>query len=394
MPYHYMYTLAFSERITINQRLILKPKFLFIVLLFIPVIALGIPFVSRASIVSLDTSSLSAEEDSLSSSSDNSQSMPLLQPAINTNPNPYASDSGPTIVSDQALMTSAGPSGTEVDIDGDAQPESDKITLYTVKDGDTLPQIAKLFNISINTILWANNLKSGATIKTGNQLAILPVTGVKYTVKKGDTLESIAKAFSSDASDIGSFNNIDDTTLVAGTDIVIPDGEQTAISPDDSSSESQSTPPKSSDESKIKTAVEGAVKKIIEKVTTTLNNSGSTAIDTTGYFIRPIVGGVRTQGLHGHNAVDLADKIGTPVHAAAAGQVIIAKQGGWNGGYGNYIVISHDNGTQTLYAHLSSVEVSVGQMVTQDQVIGLMGSTGDSTGSHVHFEVRGGKNPF
>ena len=113
-----------------------------------------------------------------------------------------------------------------------------------------------------------------------------------------------------------------------------------------------------------------------------------------GYYMRPITGGVRTQGIHGYNAVDLASSCGTPVYASASGNVLIAKTGGWNSGYGNYIVISHPNGTQTLYAHFTSLVVAPGWAVTKGNLIGYMGTTGLSTGCHVHFEIRGAKNPF
>jgi len=114
-----------------------------------------------------------------------------------------------------------------------------------------------------------------------------------------------------------------------------------------------------------------------------------------GYYGHPIPSGARrTQGLHGYNGVDLGAPNGTPVVASAAGTVIISRQGGWNGGYGNYVVISHGNGTQTLYAHLSSNTVQTGDSVLQGQMIGYVGSTGRSTGAHLHIEVRGAKNPF
>ncbi len=90
----------------------------------------------------------------------------------------------------------------------------------------------------------------------------------------------------------------------------------------------------------------------------------------------------------------MAASAGAPIRAAAAGEVIVSKTGGWNGGYGNYIVIKHANGTQTLYAHNSSNAVSAGASVAQGEVIGYVGNTGRSTGSHLHFEVRGAKNPF
>ena len=113
-----------------------------------------------------------------------------------------------------------------------------------------------------------------------------------------------------------------------------------------------------------------------------------------GSYSHPVPGSVKTQGIHGYNAVDLAAPIGTTVYAAAGGEVIISKSSGWNGGYGNYIVIRHNDGSQTLYAHLSYNSVGVGQYVGTGAVIGSVGNTGRSTGPHLHFEVRGSRNPF
>jgi murein DD-endopeptidase MepM/ murein hydrolase activator NlpD len=113
-----------------------------------------------------------------------------------------------------------------------------------------------------------------------------------------------------------------------------------------------------------------------------------------GYYFRPIDNGRRSQGIHGRNAVDLADSCGTPIMASAEGRVLIARNSGWNGGYGKYIVISHSNGTQTLYAHMSRVDTFSGADVVKGQVIGLVGTTGHSTGCHLHLEIRGAKNPF
>jgi murein DD-endopeptidase MepM/ murein hydrolase activator NlpD len=116
-------------------------------------------------------------------------------------------------------------------------------------------------------------------------------------------------------------------------------------------------------------------------------------ISTVGYFIEPLVNYHKTQKLHGHNAVDLAAPAGTPILAAAEGEVVISRAG-WNGGYGRYIVIQHGNGTQTVYGHASKLLVSEGDFVKQGQEIALVGSSGESTGPHLHVEVRGGKNPF
>jgi murein DD-endopeptidase MepM/ murein hydrolase activator NlpD len=101
-----------------------------------------------------------------------------------------------------------------------------------------------------------------------------------------------------------------------------------------------------------------------------------------------------TQGLHGYNGIDIGVPTGTAIYAAAGGTVIISRNSGWNGGYGDYIVISHDNGVQTLYGHLSRTVVQTGARVEQGDIIGYSGMTGKATGPHLHFEVRGAKNPF
>lgn len=115
-----------------------------------------------------------------------------------------------------------------------------------------------------------------------------------------------------------------------------------------------------------------------------------------GYFGNPLNGAGRlSQGIHGHNGVDFSAPSGTPIYAAASGSVTTVKSGGgWNSGYGNYVVISHPNGSSTLYAHMSSVAISGGS-VSKGQLIGYVGNTGQATGNHLHFEVRGGmQNPF
>ncbi len=289
----------------------------------------------------------------------NSQTMSLLEAV--SNPDPKAGKGVDiTIVAGSALEASAGPLGTAADID-DSAPKSDQISVYVVREGDTLSGIADMFGVSVNTIVWANDLP-GKTVSVGATLVILPVTGVKYTVKAGDTLATIAKKFKGDADDIAGFNGfVPNHTLAAGEEIIIPDGEiQTVVTP--------------------KTIVKGSSKGVVQSLV--------------GFFLRPVVRATVTQGIHGHNGVDLGANLGEPILASAAGTVIISRAGGYNGGYGTYVVIAHSNGTQTLYAHNSSNVVSVGERVTRGQVIGYVGNTGKSTGPHLHFEVRGAKNPF
>jgi murein DD-endopeptidase MepM/ murein hydrolase activator NlpD len=289
------------------------------------------------------------------------QTMALPKPAMNIDPTAGRGGGDITIVDDSALLPDEGPSGTLADI---VKPKNSTISVYVVRSGDTLSSIAKLFGVSANTILWANDLPRGKPLQIGQTLTILPVTGLQYTVKKGDTLGSIAKKYGGEASEIASFNGIEESALAVGTVIIIPDGEVPAA-------------PSSSGSSSISN---GIPRGTLEQI---------------GYYLRPLIGGTRSQGIHGYNGVDLAAPSGTPILASASGDVIVAKQGGWNGGYGNYVVIQHDNGSQTLYSHASSIIVAVGQHVVQGQVLGYVGRTGKATGNHLHFEIRNGiRNPF
>ena len=263
------------------------------------------------------------------------------------------------------LQATAGPlriSTEDIDF-----PVSDTISVYEVKKGDTLSTVAKLFGVSKNTIMWANDLKS-QTISPGDTLVILPMTGIKHTIKQGESLSSIAKKYRADSEDIAKFNGLtDDSELAVGDVILVPDGEIT-IAPSNKAKNGKTT-----GKSRI------------------LNSYSYSA--PSGFLIRPTTGR-RSQGIHGHNGVDIAGPQGTPIVAAANGRVIVARTGGYNGGYGNMIIMTHDNGVQTVYAHLRAIYVSGGQTIPQGTVIGEMGNTGRSTGSHLHFEVRGAKNPF
>jgi LysM repeat protein/cold shock CspA family protein len=315
-------------------------------------------------LVALFTQSVQAEESQQGSTFGNLQTMPLLRPAMNFSPAPARGGGEVTIVDNSAVIAAEGPSGTIADIE---KPKNATISRYVVREGDTLSGIAKMFGVSGNTILWANDLPRGATIHAGEQLTILPVTGVKYVVKTGDTLASIGKKLGADATEIGSFNGTDEAMLAVGDELIIPDGEIAAPPP---------VKPKIGAEPAHDVGPAGTLAQI-------------------GYYVAPLSSYIKTQGIHGYNGVDLAAPNGTPIFASASGQVIIAKAGGYNGGYGSYVVISHDNGSQTLYAHMSRVAAYDGENVVQGQVIGYVGSTGKSTGNHVHFEIRNGiKNPF
>lgn len=281
--------------------------------------------------------------------------MPLLQGVLNINPNAPRGGGDITIVGGTALLFE-GLGGLSENLDD--RPISDQISIYVVREGDTLSGIAKMFGVSVNTIRWNNEIR-GSAISPGQTLVILPVSGIRHTVKKGETLAGIAKLYRGDLGEIKRYNNITESTRLAVGDVVIvPDGELPASTP-------------ASSQVKFVTST-----KVYE-----------------GYYLRP-VGGPKTQGVHGYNGVDLGSPLGTPILASASGRVIISRNSGWNGGYGRYIVIQHGNGTQTLYSHNSENIVFEGAEVVQGQIIGYVGRTGKATGPHVHFEIRGARNPF
>lgn len=295
-------------------------------------------------------------------------STPALRASVNIDPNPNKGLGDVLQTSGgRALLASAGPAGTIADVAGSTP--SDSISIYVVRKGDTLGEIANMFGVSANTILWANDLKSARDVHPGDTLAILPISGVEHTVVKGDTLKSLAKKYGADVDEITLFNELDSSeSLKLGSVLIIPGGELLSQTPSKkpSSSRSYSNP---------------------------LRNTGGAAFP--GYFSNPVPGGTITQGPHGGNAVDIAAPRGTPIYAAADGIIIIARtNGAWNGGYGSYIVITHDNGSQTLYSHLKSATVGFGEAVNKGQLIGYVGTTGRVTGPHLHFEVRGAANPF
>ena len=241
---------------------------------------------------------------------------------------------------------------------------------YTVQAGDALFSIADQNKIKPETLLWANNdiLKgSPDSLRIGQVLKVPPVDGVYYKVQTGDTLASIAKKFSADLDDILNWpgNSIDLTTqqVVPGDYVMVPGGQE----------------------------------KTVAWVVPSVASSG--ALNSAGNPCGPGPVGsgfIWPTGNHylsgnnfwsGHPGIDIAAGLGAPVWAASAGTVTIA-QGGWNGGYGNVVMIDHNNGYLTVYGHLSLITVSACESVSAGHGIGLAGSTGNSTGPHLHFEIR------
>jgi murein DD-endopeptidase MepM/ murein hydrolase activator NlpD len=354
------------------------------------VVAAFIPATARAGIladfIERLRNSASAKETTAQA---NLQNIPLPQPALNINPSSARGGGDVQIVDDTALIPAEGPSGTIADIE---KPKNGTISKYIVRPGDTVSSIAKMFGVTSGTVLASNDIPKSGVLTVGQTLVILPVPGIPYTVKSGDTLASVAKRYGGDPDEIASFNEIPDGVLAVGTSIIIPNGEVPAPTP----SASQGQPTRSTPAPTRSRGVVGPSSIFANNPKEPAHNICEIGtLAQVSYYIAPVAHYVRTQGIHGYNGVDFGAPIGTPIVASAEGDVVIAKDGGWNGGYGSYVVIQHDNGSQTLYGHMSVVDVYDGEHVQQGQVIGAIGSTGKSTGAHLHFEIRNGiRNPF
>lgn len=260
------------------------------------------------------------------------------------------------------------PNGTIKDISSGTTIAANRseVVYYTVGTGDTISSIANQFRISVNTILWSNNLTAYSLIRPGDKLTILPVSGAMYTVKSGDTVGRIALKFGVEESSIFQYNSIKSANgLVIGKTIIIPGGKKI----DDTVIVKATTPSRTSN----------AVA-VIEKL---INPKKAPASSSS--MLWPTEGHRITQYYSWrHTGLDIANKVGTPLYAAEAGTVEFS---GWSNGYGNNVVINHGGGKKTRYAHASKLFVKVGEEVDRGEQIAAMGSTGWSTGPHIHFEV-------
>lgn len=234
----------------------------------------------------------------------------------------------------------------------------DKIINYEVQEGDTIATIATKFGIDEDTIRWQNNL-TGDRIKIGQKLEILPVAGVAHKVSKGDTVYSIAKRYDTESQSIvdfpfNTFSNDETFELAIGQIVIVPEGVKPATVP--------SAP---------------RIRQITPDAGTVV---------ASGQFVWPTAGTISQRFVWYHKGIDIANRAAPNILAADAGRVIVA---GWpdNSGYGNRVIIDHGNGFKTLYAHMAKIYVISGQSVGRGAAIGQMGSTGRSTGTHLHFEI-------
>lgn len=239
------------------------------------------------------------------------------------------------------------------------KPRSNVID-YKVKGGDTLASIAKEFDISVDTIKWANSLKND-TINPGQALKIPPVTGVVHKVNSGDSIYTIAKKYKTDPQAIvnfpfNDFADLDTFALNAGQVLYVPNGVI------------------------VEEGIDQGGQRFIAQI--------QAGVKGTSNFIWPTSGIITQYPIWYHMALDIANPSSPPILAADTGTVVEAQCARY--GYGCYIVINHGNGYKSLYAHMSAFSVSAGQAVGQGQRLGSMGSTGRSTGTHLHFEIREG----
>lgn len=346
-------------------------------------IAIALPAMSFAGVFSfvqdLFTTSTQAQE----STYHNSQTVPLLLATVS--PDPDADKGGPEISFDEEETAIIADGGVFGSIPGDYVASTGKEeNVYIVRPGDTLSDIAELFGVKAETIRWRNDIGAKEYIRAGQELRIPPADGVYHKIVKGDTIGGIAKKYSAETNTIASWNSLSDNSLKVGQEIFVPGGKQVVVAT------------KSTSTSSSQNVTTSAPAKVISSV-----SSSPLTAEALGSWIWPVNGGIVTQGYantsfanksgyykgNHHGGVDIGAPRGTEVLAAKAGTVTLSKTG-YNGGYGNYVIITHDDGTSTRYGHNTKNLVKVGQRVVQGQVIATIGSTGRVTGPHLHFEIR------
>ena len=259
-----------------------------------------------------------------------------------------------------------------------------EITTYDVQEGDTVFGIAERYNLTPQTILWGNYyilLDDPHRLKAGQELNILPVNGTYYEWQDGDGLNGVADFFGVDPSTIIDYpaNGLDSATIgdyanpniAPGTWLIVPGGERPFIS--------WSAPVGITREDPANSYIlgDGAC----EAITGGAVGYGAFIWPSANHYLSGYDWSPETN----HRGIDIAGNEGMAIFAADAGVVVYS---GWNNyGYGNVVILDHGTGFQTLYAHMSAINVGCGQSVGQGEVIGAFGNTGNSSGAHLHFEV-------
>ena len=223
---------------------------------------------------------------------------------------------------------------------------------YIIEEGDNLTIISRKIGANLDTLVSVNKISNANRLRPGQKIIVPNRNGLLYTMKKGETIEDVTERYDVSLNRVLSFNKISDASSIeVGDDIFLPGAKYTLDERIDKFGQMFSIP-------------------------TTITRISSVF----GYRVHPITG-VRTK----HMGVDIPGRINTPVYASRKGKVIFA---GYSGGYGNLVIVRHDKGYTTYYGHLNSITTKTGANVGVGVMIGRMGSTGRSTGSHLHFEVR------
>jgi murein DD-endopeptidase MepM/ murein hydrolase activator NlpD len=300
------------------------------------------------------------------------------------NPAPTQAGSPPALALFEPAVTSTVGLGRQAQLHTElpSRPRVD-VTQYTVQVGDTVFGIAEKFNLKPETVLWANQAVLGDnphSLRPGQELNILPIDGTYHRWSAGDGLNGVAKFFQVNPEDIVNYpgNDLDLTaigdfahpSIEPGTWLIIPGGRREFVS--------WSAPVIPREKPEVANVLgPGACTSVANGAV------GSSAF--TWPANHHYLSGFDYAPDANHPAIDIDGETGDPVYAADSGVVVYA---GWNNwGYGNMVVINHGNGWQTLYAHLNAYNVACGQSVSQGDVLGAIGATGNATGSHLHFEM-------
>lgn len=268
---------------------------------------------------------------------------------------------------------------------------------YVVQDGDTIGTIARRFNVNVGTILWNNNLTERQYIRPGDTLRIPPVSGILVRVKKGDTFGKLAQRYDTDATEIASANQLSLTSaLTVNAELVIPGAQPSELeqvrkqvvanaTPTPSSARPR-TPAPSDEMAPVDEGTVSQPEPVVPPPSIPKPPKADTSAVASSRLLWPTSGHGITQ-YYGwkHTGIDIDGDYSSPLYAAGDG---VIEKAGWNtGGYGLMILIDQPDGIKTRYAHASKLFVKAGDTVKKGDVIAMMGTTGRSTGTHLHFEV-------
>ena len=264
-----------------------------------------------------------------------------------------------------------------------------KIKSYVVAQGDSLWSISNAQNIELDTLIGSNTFKTSAKLRPGATLRIPNQDGIFYVMKKDETIEEVSKRYGVSMGKVRQVNfGVELAALKTGDEIFLPGAKPVGLVEN------------RGDNTKLAEAKKINSKNMKGTMKTGKLADGEVAVKNHGGFRWPIMGRITspfgwrqhpiTKRRDFHTGVDIKANRNDPIKAAGSGRIVYS---GWMGGYGKVIVIEHSNGQSTLYAHCSSLLVGKGANVSSGQLVAKVGTTGRSTGPHLHFEVRNGKSP-